>query len=152
MNSSPSTGTSTLGELSDRLTEIQTIDDTIDGLEEQIKALKKRRDHLEGLCVEDLLTSRTDRYGAAGRLWRVEWTHSLSATAANKNELLSAAKALGIDADSITQINTAKLKEIVRQLAEDQGKDVREKWIAGTALEGLAGEYVAPRLRSVKAG
>jgi len=152
MNSSASTETSTLADLSDRLTEVQTLSDSIEGLEEQIKALKKRRDHLESLCVEDLLTSKTERIGAAGRLWRVEWTHSISATEAKKEDLLAAAKALGIDADSITQVNTTKLKTIVKELAENQGRDVREKWTAGTPLEGLAGEYVAPRLRSVKAG
>jgi hypothetical protein len=152
MNSSPSTETSTLADLSGRLAEVQSLTDTIDGLEEQIKTLKKRRDHLESLCVEDLLASKTDRLGAAGRLWRVEWTHSISATEANKEELLAAAKALGIDADSIMQVNTSKLKNIVKELAENEGRDVREKWTAGTPLEGLAGEYVAPRLRSVKAG
>lgn len=152
MNSSASTETSTLADLSDRLTEVQSISDEIEGLEEQVKALKKRRDHLESLCVEDLLTSKTERIGAAGRMWRVEWTHSMSSTEARKEDLIAAAKALGIDADSITQVNVAKLKTIVKELAENQGRDVREKWTTGTPLEGLAGEYVAPRLRSVKAG
>lgn len=152
MNSSPSTETSTLADLSSRLTEVQSLSDEIDGLEEQIKTLKKRRDHLESLCVEDLLTSKTERIGAAGRMWRVEWTHSMSSTEARKEDLIAAAKKLGIDADAITQVNVQKLKTIVKELAENQGRDVREKWTAGTPLEGLAGEYVAPRLRSVKAG
>ena len=152
MNSSPSTETSTLADLSGRLTEVQSLSDTIAGLEEQIKSLKKRREHLEALCVEDFLASKTDRIGAAGRMWRVDWKHFTSATDAKKEDLLAAAKALGIDADSITQINTSKLKTIVKELAENQGRDVREKWTAGTPLEGLAGEYVAPQLCSVKAG
>lgn len=152
MNSSPSTETSTLADLSDRLTEVQSLSDEIDGLEEQIKALKKRRTHLESLCVEDLLTSKTDRVGAAGRMWRVDWEHSMSSTEARKEDLIAAAQAYGIPPDAITQVNTSKLKSLIKEIAERQGRDVREKWTAGTALEGLAGEYVAPRLRSVKAG
>jgi len=152
MNSSASTETSTLADLNDRLAEIQAIDDTVDGLEEQIKTLKKKRDHLEKLCIEDLLTSRTERIGAAGRLWRIEWTHSMSSSEARKEDLIAAAEAYGIPVDAITQVNTAKLKSMVKEIAENQGRDVREKWTDGTALEGLAGEYVAPRLRSVRAG
>jgi len=152
MNSSASTETSTLADLSDRLTEVQSISDEISGLEEQIKALKKRRDHLESLCVEDLLTSKTERIGAAGRMWRVDWEHSMSSTEARKEDLIAAAQAYGIPPDAITQVNTSKLKSLIKEIAERQGRDVREKWTAGTALEGLAGEYVAPRLRSVKAG
>jgi hypothetical protein len=152
MNSSASTETSTLADLSDRLTEVQSISDEIDGLEEQITALKKRRTHLESLCVEDLLTSKTERIGAAGRMWRVDWEHSMSSTVARKEDLIAAAQAYGIPPDAITQVNTQKLKSLIKEIAEKQGRDVREKWTAGTALEGLAGEYVAPRLRSVKAG
>ena len=152
MNSSASTETSTLADLSDRLTEVQSISDEIDGLEEQIKALKKRRGHLESLCVEDLLASKTDRVGAAGRMWRVDWEHSMSSTEARKEDLIAAAEAYGIPPDAITQVNTSKLKSLIKEIAERQGRDVREKWTDGTALEGLAGEYVAPRLRSVKAG
>ena len=152
MNSSASTETSTLADLSDRLTEVQSISDEIDGLEEQIKALKKRRTHLESLCVEDLLTSKTERIGAAGRMWRVDWEHSMSSIEARKEDLIAAAEAYGIPPDAITQVNTQKLKSLIKEIAEKQGRDVREKWTAGTALEGLAGEYVAPRLRSVKAG
>jgi SMC interacting uncharacterized protein involved in chromosome segregation len=152
MNSSPSTETSTLADLSDRLTEVQSISNEIDGLEEQIKALEKRRTHLESLCVEDLLTSKTERIGAAGRMWRVDWEHSMSSIEARKEDLIAAAEAYGIPPDAITQVNTQKLKSLIKEIAEKQGRDVREKWTAGTALEGLAGEYVAPRLRSVKAG
>lgn len=152
MNSSASTETSTLADLSDRLTEVQSISDEIDGLEEQIKALKKRRTHLESLCVEDLLTSKTERIGAAGRMWRVDWEHSMSSTEARKEDLIAAAEAYGIPPDAITQVNTQKLKSLIKEIAEKQGRDVREAWTAGTPLEGLAGEYVAPRLRSVKAG
>jgi len=152
MNSSASTETSTLADLNDRLAEIQAIDDTVDGLEEQIKTLNKKRGHLEKLCVEDLLTSKTERIGAAGRMWRVDWEHSMSSTEARKEDLIAAAQAYGIPSDAITQVNTQKLKSLIKEIAEKQGRDVREKWTDGTALEGLAGEYVAPRLRSVKAG
>jgi hypothetical protein len=131
---------------------VQSISDEIDGLEEQIKTLKKRRTHLESLCVEDLLTSKTERIGAAGRMWRIDWEHSMSSTEARKEDLIAAAQAYGIPPDAITQVNTSKLKSLIKEIAEKQGRDVREKWTAGTALEGLAGEYVAPRLRSVKAG
>jgi predicted AAA+ superfamily ATPase len=152
MTSSPFTETSTPDDLSNRLAEIQAIDAKIDGLMAQVKLLEKRRDHFERLCVEDFAAGRIDRLATGGRMWRVEWTHSLSATEAGKGELLAAAEALGIPTDAITQVNTAKLKAIVKEIADRDGKDVKEKWTSGTPLEGLVGEYVAPRLRSVKAG
>ena len=152
MNSSPFTETSTPADLSARLTEVTTLDAEIKALEDQVAKLKKKREHLERLCVEDLTISGIDGIKVAGRTWRVSWEHSLSATAANRDQLIAAAQEFGIDPESITQINTARLKAIIKEIAESQGKDVREKWTTGTALEGLAGEYVAPRLRFVTTG
>ena len=152
MNSSPSTEASTLADLSARLTEVESIDTQVRDLEERIKTLKKRRDYLEKLCVEDMTTSGADGLRVAGRTWRVSWEHSVSATAATRDDLLEAAEAFGISRDDITTVNTARLKALIKELAEAQGKDIRQPWTAGTPLEGIAGEYVAPRLRFATTG
>lgn len=152
MNSSPFTETSTPADLSARLAEVASIDAEIKALDEQVSRLKKKRDHLEKLCVEDLTTSGIDGIKVAGRTWRVSWEHSMSATAATRDQIIAAAQEFGIDPESITQINTARLKALVKEIAESQGKDVREKWTAGTALGEVAGEYVAPRLRFTTTG
>lgn len=152
MNSSPFTETSTPADLSSRLAEIKAIDEQIKALEEQSKTLAKKRDCLEKLCVEDMTLGQIDGMKVAGRSWRIEWTHSMSATEASKDGVIEALTAMGVDPDTVTQINTARLKAILKEDAERRGIDIRQSWTAGTPLEGKAGEYVAPRLRFTTAG
>lgn len=152
MNSSPFTDPSTPADLVQRLTEIAALDAEIKAAEDKAKELKKRRDSIEKLAVEDITTSGIDGLKVCGRSWRIEWTHSMSATEASKEQILAAMKAMGIDTTTVTQINTARLKALLKEAAEERGIDIRQSWIAGTPLEGVAGEYVAPRLRFTTTG
>lgn len=155
MHSSPTTETSTTAALSERLAEIKRIDDELDSLKKQTTDLEKKRNYLERICVEDMTVGKLDGVRAAGRSWRIEWTHSLSATAAGKQDIIKAMKKMGLDKetlDSLTTINTARLKAILKEEAERRGIDIRQPWSAGTPLEGKAGEYVAPRLRFTTSG
>lgn len=99
-----------------------------------------------------MTTGRLDGVRAHGKSWRIEWTHSMSATEATKQGIMDALNAAGVDPESVIQINTARLKAIAKELAEARGVDPRQPWTAGTPLEGLAGEYVAPRLRFTTTG
>lgn len=152
MNSSPFTETSTPADLSARLAEIKELDEQIKALEEQKKTLDRKRDYLEKLVVEDMTTGQIDGMKVAGRSWRIEWTHSMSAAEGVKNDVIEALKAMGVDTSAVTQINTQRLKAILKEDAERRGIDIRQSWIAGTPLEGKAGEFVAPRLRFTTAG
>ena len=70
-------------------------------------------------------------------------------------DIIKAMKKMGLDKetlDSLTTINTARLKAILKEEAERRGIDIRQPWSAGTPLEGKAGEYVAPRLRFTTSG
>lgn len=138
--------------MSSRLKEVVEIDARLRQIEDEGKELRKRRDYIERLVVEDMTTGRLDGVRAHGKSWRIEWTHSMSATEATKQAIVDALRDAGIDPDTVTQINTARLKAISKELAEQRGADPRQPWTAGTPLEGLAGEYVAPRLRFTTTG
>ena len=152
MNSSPSTETSIPVDMAARLRVITDLDAEIKDAEDRVKDLKKRRDTIEKLAIEDIVTSGFDGVKFAGRSWRIEWTHSMSATEATKEQIVAAMEAMGIDPAGLTQINTAKLKATCKELAEARGIDSRQSWTEGTPLEGIAGEYIAPRLRFTTTG
>lgn len=139
-------------DISSRLKEIVDLDARLRAIEDEAKELRKRRDYVERLVVEDMTTGRLDGVRAHGKSWRIEWTHSMSATEATKQGIMDALRAAGVDPESVIQINTARLKAIAKELAEARGVDSRQPWTAGTPLEGLAGEYVAPRLRFTTTG
>ena len=134
------------------LSEIREIDAKIAEKSAEVDALKERREHLERLAVEEMTAQRLDGVKVAGRSWRIEWTHSMSAAEGVKNDVIEALNEMGIDTSTVTQINTARLKAILKEDAERRGIDIRQSWIAGTPLEGKAGEFVAPRLRFTTAG
>lgn len=147
MNLSPFTEPASSADLADRLREIVEIDEKVSSLEDEVKALRKRREYVEKLVVEDMASGKLDGVRAHGKSWRIEWTHSMSATEATKQPIIDALRECGVDPDSVIQINTARLKAISKELAEQRGADPRQPWTAGTPLEGIASEYVAPRLR-----
>lgn len=149
MNSSPFTEST---DLSDRLREVVSIDARLREIEDEQKQLKKRRDYIERLVVEDMTSGKLDGVRAHGKSWRIEWTHSMSATEGKKQAIADALTDAGIDPDTVMQINTARLKAICKELAESRGVDPSQPWTVGTPLEGLAGEYVAPRLRFTTTG
>ena len=132
--------------LQQALAEIADIDKQIAVLNDQIDKLKERREHLEGIAVEELTTQRLDGVKAAGRSWRVEWTHSFSAPEARKEQVMEAARSAGL-LEAVTQINTARLKALLTERAKEAGRDASQPYSDGTEFEGLVGEFVAPKLR-----
>lgn len=130
------------------LAEIAEIDQKIAALNDQIDALSSRRNFLEGIAVEEMTTQRLDGVRAAGRSWRVEWTHSCSVPEARKEAVMDAARRAGL-LDAVTQVNTARLKSLLKEMAAAAGKEASALHSDGTVFEGLVGEYVQPKLRHV---
>jgi len=137
--------------LSTALEKISQIDREIDVAELAVKELKKRRESLAEIAVEEMTAGRLDGVRVAGRSWRVEWDHSVSATADNKDAVLAAARAAGMEAQLIG-VNTSQLKSVLKEMSKAAGKDAREPWADGTAFAGLVSEYVRPVLRHVTVG
>ncbi len=137
--------------LSTALEKISLIDREIDVAELAVKELKKRRESLAEIAVEEMTAGRLDGVRVAGRSWRVEWDHSVSATAENKDAVLAAARAAGMEKQLIG-VNTSQLKSVLKEMHKAAGKDAREPWADGTAFAGLVSEYVRPVLRHVTVG
>lgn len=49
--------------------------------------------------------------------------------------------------DALLTVNTTTLKSWLKDRAKEAGTDARQPFTAGTAFEGLVGEYVRPVLR-----
>ena len=137
--------------LSTALEKISVIDREIDVAELAVKDLKKKRDVLANIAVEEMTAGRLDGVRVAGRSWRVEWDHSVSATADNKDAVLAAARAAGMEAQLIG-VNTSQLKSVLKEMHKAAGKDARDPWADGTPFAGLVSEYVRPVLRHVTVG
>jgi hypothetical protein len=137
--------------LSTALEKISLIDREIDVAELAVKELKKRRESLAEIAVEEMTAGRLDGVRVAGRSWRVEWDHSVSATADNKDAVLAAARAAGMEKQLIG-VNTSQLKSVLKEMHKAAGKDAREPWADGTAFAGLVSEYIRPVLRHVTVG
>ena len=132
--------------LSTALENIAQIDREIDVAELAVKELKKRREALAEIAVEEMTAGRLDGVRVAGRSWRVEWDHSISATAENQDDILAAARAAGIEAQ-LVGVNTTRLKGLLKELHKAAGKDARQPWADGTPFAGIVSEYVRPVLR-----
>jgi hypothetical protein len=130
------------------LAEISEIDAKVKSLNDEIDTLKDRRDHLERVAVEEMTNGRLDGVKAAGRSWRIEWSHSFSAPEARKEAVMEAARSAGL-LDKVTQVNTARLKAELTERAKTAGRDARSLYSDGTEFEGLVGEFVRPVLRHV---
>jgi len=139
---------STLGPLLGEITEIDT---KVKALEAEIKDLGKRRDALAALAVEEMAAGRLDGVRAAGRSWRIEWEHSVSATASSTDAVLAAARTVG-KGDTLLSVNTSRLKSLLKELATEAGRDARQPWAEGTPFAGLVSEYVRPVLRHLTVG
>jgi hypothetical protein len=137
--------------LSTALENIAQIDREIDVAELTVKELKKRREALAEIAVEEMTAGRLDGVRVAGRSWRVEWDHSVSATAENKDAVLAAARAAGMEKQLIG-VNTSQLKSVLKEMHKAAGKDARDPWADGTPFAGLVSEYVRPVLRHVTVG
>jgi predicted AAA+ superfamily ATPase len=130
------------------LFEIGEIDARVKELGDEIDKLKERRAHYEGIAIEEMTNGRLDGVKAAGRSWRIEWSHSFSAPEARKEAVMDAARSAGL-LDAVTQVNTARLKALLTERAKEAGMDPRQPYSAGTEFDGLVGEYVRPVLRHV---
>lgn len=146
-----STGSVVDTPLQSALSEITDIDKKVAVLNDQIDELKKRRDHLESIAVEELTTQRLDGVRAAGRSWRVEWTHSFSAPEARREAVMEAARKAGL-LEAVTTVNTARLKALLTERAKEAGKDARRPYSDGTEFEGIVGEFISPKLRHLTVG
>jgi hypothetical protein len=137
--------------LSASLEQIAEIDREIDAAELKVKELKKRREALAEVAVEEMTAGRLDGVRVAGRSWRVEWDHSVSATADRQDDVLAAARAAGMEAQ-LVGVNTARLKSLLKEMSKAAGKDARQPWADGTPFAGLVSEFVRPVLRHLTVG
>lgn len=142
------TNQDTASPMSSALEQIAEIDREVATLELRIKELKKRRDSLEEVAVEGMTAGRLEGVRVAGRSWRVEWEHSVSATASTTDDVIAAARAVG-KGDALLTVNTSRLKSLLKEIAKESGKDARLPWAEGTPFAGLVSEYVRPVLRHV---
>jgi predicted AAA+ superfamily ATPase len=140
--------TDTVAPLQRALAEIGEIDAQVKELNDKIDTLKERRNHLEGIAIEEMTNGRLDGVKAAGRSWRIEWSHSFSAPEARKEAVMEAARSAGL-LDAVTQVNTARLKALLAERAKEAGTDPRQPYSVGTEFDGLVGEFVRPVLRHV---
>ena len=79
----------------------------------------------------------------AGRTWRIETDHHLSVSFDKRDEVLAACQELGLDTNVLTTVNTAKLKAMLKEAAQEAGKDSSLPFSQGTALEGICGSLPA---------
>lgn len=144
MESSTSSSKDTLVSTLER---IEAIDLQVGELESRIAELKKQRGSLESLALEEMAAARMDRgVPAGGRSWRVEWEHSMSVAKDCLPQVMDALRAEGA-LDALLTVNTTTLKSWLKDRAKEAGRDARQPFTAGTALDGLVGEYVRPVLR-----
>jgi hypothetical protein len=132
--------------LSSALEAISRIDREIDSAEMAVKELKKRRDKLASIAVEEMTAGRLDGVRVAGRSWRIEWVHSVTATAEKQDAILAAARAAGMEAQ-LVGVNTTRLKSLLKEMSQAAGRDARQPWAEGTPFAGIVSEYVRPELR-----
>jgi hypothetical protein len=137
--------------LSSSLEQIAEIDRQIGTAELEIKELKKRRDALAEVAVEEMMTGRLDGVRVAGRSWRIEWEHSVSATGEKQDAILAAAREAGLE-EQLVSVNTARLKALLKEMAKESGRDARQPWADGTPFAGIVSEYVRPVLRHLTTG
>jgi hypothetical protein len=137
--------------LSSSLEQIAEIDRQIGVAELEIKEWKKRRDALAEVAVEEMMTGRLDGVRVAGRSWRIEWEHSVSATGEKQDAILAAARDAGLE-EQLVSVNTARLKALLKEMAKESGRDARQPWADGTPFAGMVSEYVRPVLRHLTTG
>jgi hypothetical protein len=145
------THTATDSPLSSSLEQIAEIDRQIGTAELEIKELKKRRDALAEVAVEEMMTGRLDGVRVAGRSWRIEWEHSVSATGEKQDAILAAARDAGLE-EQLVSVNTARLKALLKEMSKESGRDARQPWADGTPFAGIVSEYVRPVLRHLTTG
>lgn len=137
--------------LSALLAEISEIDGSLDELALEEKRLRKRREYLARLAVDEMQEARLDGVKVAGRSWRIEQEHSMSIPKDSRQAAIEVAERLGIADDMVTLI-TGTLKTYLRERATEAGKPKDAGWAEGTEFDGLVSEYVRPVLRHLTTG
>ena len=94
-------------------------------------------------------TQSFDGLKTAGRSWRVEDVHSCSVSEANKKEVLEIAEREGWR-EAIISVNTARLKALLKERANEQGTSSDTPWTKNTDFSGVVSEYVRPVLRHTR--
>jgi hypothetical protein len=143
--------TSEVNALSSALEQIAAIDREIDSVEITVKEMKKRRDALASVAVEEMTSGRLDGVRVAGRSWRVEWEHRVSATGEHQDAILAAAREAGLE-EQLISVNTSRLKSLLKEMSKESGRDPRQPWADGTPFAGVVSEFVQPVLRHVTVG
>lgn len=133
--------------LANILAEVTEIDQKLSEIEVELKRMKARRTRLEEIAVEEMTAGGLDGVKVSGRSWRVEDSHHLSVAMDRRDEVLEAARGMGLDVDVLTQVNTARLKALLKEKATEAGKESGRPLSSGTPLEGVVSEYVVSRLR-----
>lgn len=116
-----------------------------DRLESETSRVKKALRDLENLAVEQLSLSGLDGVRAAGKSWYVREFIGLSVPKENRERVVEAARAAGLD--DFVAVNTSSLKTWLKEQRGDgaDGGDLA----AGTPFEGLLSEYREVRLSHI---
>lgn|GEM_PF-5773819 len=125
------------------------MDGEIKQASDALASLKATREQYAARAVEEMQLAQVDGVKVAGRSWRVAYDHFASVPKDKQEELLEAAKSIGL-LDAVRGVNTAGLKSLLKEMAA--GRDGRELHSKGTVFEGLVSEYVQPTLRHVTTG
>jgi len=125
-----------------RLVERQTARDVVAG---QLKAMDKELEELESQAAEQLGMSGLDGCRVAGKTWWVDEALLVSVPKDNREAVLAAARAEGLE-DAIT-VNTATIKAWLTERAKENDSSL-EQAADGTSFAGLVSSYVKVRLRS----
>lgn len=125
-----------------RLVEQQAARDVVAG---QLKAMDKELEGLESQAAEQLGLSGLDGCRVAGKTWWIDEALRLSLTRENREQLIQAAEAEGLE-DAVT-LNNATVKAWLTERAKVSGCSLEDA-VKGTRFEGLVGQFVEVRLRS----
>ena len=125
-----------------RLVEQQAARDVVAG---QLKAMDKELEGLESQAAEQMGLSGLDGCRVAGKTWWIDEALRLSLTRENREQLIEAAEAEGLE-DAVT-LNNATVKAWLTERAKVSGCPLEDA-VKGTRFEGLVGQFVEVRLRS----
>lgn len=133
------------------LEEIREVDLKIGELSGKLDDLKTHRADLEKWACAAMESSGLDGVRAAGRSWRVEESLHLSVRKDQRDAVLEAARAVGIE-DAIVTVATATLKSWLIERAKTAGREPGRPFTDGTPFAGVVGEFVEKKLRHLTVG
>jgi hypothetical protein len=121
-----------------------------DRLDREAKSIGKQIAELEPMAVEAIAASGLDRVRAAGKSWGVREFFAVSIPSDNRDKVVEAARAEGLD-DYVT-VNTSSLKSWLADRRKREGGDTADSLAAGTKFDGLISEYREMRLSRLTLG